>query len=430
MLNDKSTENFEKITVKSAQTRSIPVDEQTLFNLTGSELKVYMAIRFESDYSKRFSEVQLSIKYIAEKANVCERKVYQALNQLESVHFLLQRLNYQNYKRGQVNSFLVSRDYGYFKQNEQQFNTPAKNDRGVQSQYTPAKNAVSTAKNAVSTAKNDILIDQEYSQESFQNILLGSLIEPAREKPKKIDKNYEYPETLYQHQATITKQLTNEKNYKAQELSTLTNLTYQDKIREIIETCANDKECQEEFDKKFKTFDYEFRRILEECTSHYTTQNRLFDKYKFLDWIRNTCPQRKKLKTKIEVQKENLFHYGSLSKEQQELIQNRKWETINPDLGQRLSNGQQIEADRLINLLEESSAVIPYEAMSEQEKATMAQMDGNSFRVIVNSVLNKIPKPSENGLIDLPVGGYSKPKKEVKRPSISLADRLKQVNKG
>ncbi len=163
-----SQDTSKTINIKNAQSRSIPIDEPTFENLTGNELKVYMAIRFESDFSKRYSEVKISVSYISSKANVSERKVYQALNILEHEHFLLQRLNYQTFKRGQTNSFLVSRDYGYFKPLAQVKDTPAKNDTGVQNLTTPAENAVATAENAVATAKNDILIDQEYIQELSQ----------------------------------------------------------------------------------------------------------------------------------------------------------------------------------------------------------------------------------------------------------------------
>ena len=445
----------DSIIVKAAQSRSIPIDELTFQNLTGNELKVFMAIRFESDYAKRCSEVKISISYIAKSAKVSERKVYEALNKLEYDHFLIQRLNYQHNKRGQTNSYLVSRDYAYYKPLVQSQYTPAENDIGVQSQYTPADSAVTPA-------ENDILLDQEYNQESSQYFL--------EEKNKKSLNPNDYQETYYRQdkkEATISEQLNQQTDYKNKELGILTNLVYEQKITAIIKQCARDEECQKSFNAKFSGYDVTYQRMLEECTSHYTTQNKLFDRFKFLSWINKCNPELKGYKTKAQVIKENTFSYANLTKKQIELVQQLAYERLNPDRPAVLRSIERKEAERLESLLQEANNKIPYEVYSEEEKKTINQMNAVAAKVIINKTLNtnpikesqpihkyeqlrnnsnitltdkpyekvltnmlgRVPSPNSRGMIALPVGGYTKEKAVPKKPSISLAERLKSYSK-
>ena len=462
MNNKESNKPNDFITAKSAQSRSIPIDELTFENLTGNELKVFMAIRFESDYAKRCSEVKISIAYIAKAAKVSERKVYEALNKLEYQHYLIQRLNYQHNKRGQTNSFLVSRDYAYYKPLAQSKYTPAENDMGVQSKYTPADSAVVPADSAVVPAENDILIDQEYNQESSQNFL--------EEKNKKSLKPNDYQETYYMQdkkEPTISEQLNQQTDYKNKELGSLTNLVYEQKITAIIKQCAKDEECQKSFNEKFSAYDVTYQRMLEECTSHYTTQNKLFDRFKFLSWINKCNPELKGYKTKAQVIKENTFSYANLTKQEIELVQQLAYERLNPDRPAVLRSIERKEAERLEALLQEAHNTIPYEVYSEEEKKTIHQMDASAAKALIAKTLNvnpkqepqafdkyehlrnnsnitltdkpydhvltnmlgRVPKPDARGMVALPVGGYTKEKAVPKKPSMSLAERLKAYSK-
>lgn len=133
-------------------------------------MAVYMQLRLLSDFSKAYDEIEITIPCIAKAARISERKVYDSLNELENVHFVIQRLNYHHFRYGKVNSYNVARDYNFFKplteelsqqepeneQIEQDLNTPAQNDMGVQTSYTPAPNAVTPAPDAGTPAQNDI----------------------------------------------------------------------------------------------------------------------------------------------------------------------------------------------------------------------------------------------------------------------------------
>lgn len=148
--------------IKRAQSRFISIDEFCIDNLSMYAMAVYMQLRLLSDFSKAYDEIKVTIGCIAKRAKMSTRKVYEALNELEDVHFVIQRLNYHHFRYGQVNSFNVARDFGYFKpestnvQIEQDSSTPAQNDMGVQNFTTPAPHAVPTAPNAGVTAQNDI----------------------------------------------------------------------------------------------------------------------------------------------------------------------------------------------------------------------------------------------------------------------------------
>ncbi|HMF72311.1 MAG TPA: hypothetical protein VK616_12615 [Flavitalea sp.] len=132
-------------------------------------MAVYQTLRFESDYSKECDEVEMCIPSIARECKISERKVYHALNELEFEHFIVQRVNYNHFKYGKKNHFNVARDYSWFKLIEQSSDTPASNDIGVQSCYTPAPHAGTTAPHAGTPAQNDIPIDHYSFHQSIQN---------------------------------------------------------------------------------------------------------------------------------------------------------------------------------------------------------------------------------------------------------------------
>lgn len=145
--------------IKRAQSRFISIDEFCIDNLSMHALAVYMQLRLLSDFSKAYDEIKITISCLAERSKMSERKVYDALNELEDSHFVIQRLNYHHFRYGKVNSYNVARDYNYFKNNEQidqPLHTPAQNDSGVQSSTTPAPYAGVPAPYAGVPAQNDI----------------------------------------------------------------------------------------------------------------------------------------------------------------------------------------------------------------------------------------------------------------------------------
>jgi hypothetical protein len=198
-MNEKN--NNDVIAVRSINSRYIMIDEDIFQQLTGNELKIYMAIRFESDYSKRCSEVELSIQHIMNITKLSRAKIFDSLNKLEFSHFIIKRINYQNHKRGKVNAFLVARDYLYFKQIDTQNNTHPENDTGVQSQDTRPESGLTRPDSGLTRPENDILIDQQSFQHSFHHDTYISteqnLNNNQDHKTSTLNTDYEYPETLY-----------------------------------------------------------------------------------------------------------------------------------------------------------------------------------------------------------------------------------------
>jgi hypothetical protein len=169
MKNTKSnpTRNF----VKRAQARFLTIDENCIKNMTIFAMSVYQNLRLLSDFSKDFDEIEITIPNLARASKISERKTYQALNELEFEHFVIQRLNYQHIRYGKINSYNVARDYNYF-QPVQNLPTSAPYavpvDKCVQSLTTPASHAGVTAPHAVPPAHGAYLKKQDLSQEFIQ----------------------------------------------------------------------------------------------------------------------------------------------------------------------------------------------------------------------------------------------------------------------
>ncbi len=138
----------------NAQSRFIMLDEDCKDNLSIYELSVFSTLLFESNYSQKSSEVRMTIEYLAKKSKMSERKVYECLNALEFTHYVIKRMNYKNMRYGQTNSFLIARDYLFFKPNDQINNTPAQNDIGVQFQSMTAPNNIGTGQSYTTPAPN------------------------------------------------------------------------------------------------------------------------------------------------------------------------------------------------------------------------------------------------------------------------------------
>lgn len=96
-----------------AESRYIMFNEDIFEALDGYELKVYMALRYEADYSKEESSTKRTIDFIVKKSGVSRRKVFMILNDLEFKYFLIQRLNPDEV--GVARIYNVSRTLFYFK---------------------------------------------------------------------------------------------------------------------------------------------------------------------------------------------------------------------------------------------------------------------------------------------------------------------------
>lgn len=164
------TKNNTRSLVKRAQSRFIQIDEFCIDHFSLYAMAVYMQLRLLSDFSKAYDEIEITIDCIAKAAKISRRKVFDALDELENTHYVIQRLNYHHFRYGKVNSYNVARDYNFFKplieeqpqeqpeneQVEQDLNTGAQNDTGVQTSYTGAPDALMSAPDALEGAPNDI----------------------------------------------------------------------------------------------------------------------------------------------------------------------------------------------------------------------------------------------------------------------------------
>ncbi len=114
-----------KIKIKRVQTRYITTDEDIYDALSLITRSVYQALRFEADYSKECSTVTMTLPEIAIKAKVSRRSVATSIKELETIHFLIKRTNWDNFKYGKTNDYEVARTLNHFKQNDEELYSSA-----------------------------------------------------------------------------------------------------------------------------------------------------------------------------------------------------------------------------------------------------------------------------------------------------------------
>jgi hypothetical protein len=158
--------------IKSEQSSFINIDEASINNLSIYAMAVYLQLRLlKEDPKDNEEEIKITIKCLAQKSKMSQRKVYDALNELEYCHHIVQRVNYYHNRFGKVNAFKVSRTYNFFKINDFSNEIREKKDKNlylidkyelnVQNESDTAPSAVSTACDASTTARNDVTTAQE-----------------------------------------------------------------------------------------------------------------------------------------------------------------------------------------------------------------------------------------------------------------------------
>ena len=95
--------------VKRVQSRYINLDEDIYEALDIYSLNVYLALRYEGDYSKECSCVKKSVAQLMELSKVKRRQFFLSLNILEN-HGLIRRED----KLGDITNYLVARTLNYF----------------------------------------------------------------------------------------------------------------------------------------------------------------------------------------------------------------------------------------------------------------------------------------------------------------------------
>ena len=153
---------------RAPETKFLSVDQEVFDKLSPYALKVYGQLRKLTSYTKENDETEITVKNLAFSSGISERKTYEVLNELEYQHFIIQRTNVFHIRWGQINAFVVSQSYNYFKPIQvQPHSEPSFNpvDNFGQNLSPPAQYAVPPALSAVPTAQYADLKKQESLQE-------------------------------------------------------------------------------------------------------------------------------------------------------------------------------------------------------------------------------------------------------------------------
>ena len=106
-------ENETQSTVKRLSPRYIVIHENIHEVLDLYTLSLYIAFRFETDYSKEESEVKRSAKFFYKKAKISQAQYYRCLNKLEQCGLVYRD---EGNKLGEMCVFHVAQELGYFSQ--------------------------------------------------------------------------------------------------------------------------------------------------------------------------------------------------------------------------------------------------------------------------------------------------------------------------
>lgn len=94
---------------KRVKPRYITINEDIFQTLDPDSLKVYMTLRFESDYNTECSSVKKNIKFIINKVNLSRRQVFYCISVIEK-HGLLKRESNPGFQ----STYWVAQDLNYF----------------------------------------------------------------------------------------------------------------------------------------------------------------------------------------------------------------------------------------------------------------------------------------------------------------------------
>ena len=156
---------------RAKETKFLICDEVIFDKFSPFALKVYGQLRKLVSYTQQCDEVEVTVKNLAALSGISERKTYEVLNELENDHYIIQRDKIYHIKYGQVNSFLVSQSYAFFKPAQSETTTAPQEepvDNSGQNLSPTALYAVPTAPHAVPTAPGADIYNKE--QESFQEV--------------------------------------------------------------------------------------------------------------------------------------------------------------------------------------------------------------------------------------------------------------------
>lgn len=127
--------NNESFATKRVKSRYIVINENIFQSLNPISLKVYMALRYESDYESECSSVKKNVKWICNKVGIKKTACFESLSDLESHGLLMREAN-----PGYQSTYWVAQDLGHFttkisiKHNDQTEPNDAKQNQTMPSQ--------------------------------------------------------------------------------------------------------------------------------------------------------------------------------------------------------------------------------------------------------------------------------------------------------
>lgn len=101
--------NTESFATKRVKSRYIVINENIFQSLNPISLKVYMALRYESDYESECSSVNKNVKWICNKVGIKKTACFESLSDLESHGLLMREAN-----PGYQSTYWVAQDLGHF----------------------------------------------------------------------------------------------------------------------------------------------------------------------------------------------------------------------------------------------------------------------------------------------------------------------------
>lgn len=107
--------NISSVSVKPVHSRYISLDEDIFIALNAFETRVYMALRYHTDFKKKSSEIEITIDDLIEESKIKRRMLFHCLNALEKKFFLIRRLNWGKGTFGKTNEYEVAQHLNYFK---------------------------------------------------------------------------------------------------------------------------------------------------------------------------------------------------------------------------------------------------------------------------------------------------------------------------
>lgn len=188
-MSNKPTSN-ESIEIYSIKPRYINIRENIYAELSNDAMAVYIALRFEGDYSKEIAKVTRNIQFLCNKAKIGRTRCKECLQELRKAG-LLKIIENEGYQ----STYLVADELGFFIQKESPKTPPSRQTT------TPSRTATTPSRQTTDIINNP-----------FTNTSHLERDKRARAKSSGSEKNLqqikpaEYKETLYQDMLPVESQ--------------------------------------------------------------------------------------------------------------------------------------------------------------------------------------------------------------------------------